>query len=150
MIYTVKKAQLISEQLRKFSDSDSWMVVGQYVNIEFWINEVQTSLQAIHNARFRRMYTAQKDWIDSHSVQIPDNCRICGGICELGNGKKKPRLPQKSPETTIEKKEVRKELVDNMYSFLRRSYKLGLLDETDFRKYCDKIGTSVDLDDIDN
>ena len=37
-----------------------------------------------------------------------------------------------------------------MYSFLRRSYKLGLLDETDFRKYCDKIGTSVDLDDIDN
>ena len=40
MIYTVKKAQLISEQLRKFSDSDSWMVVGQYVNIEFWINEV--------------------------------------------------------------------------------------------------------------
>ena len=57
------------------------------------------------------------------------------------------RNPQKQQ---LRKKEVRKELVDNMYSFLRRSYKLGLLDETDFRKYCDKIGTSVDLDDIDN
>ena len=46
MIYTVKKANLIGEQLRKFSTSTAWIVVGQFANLDFWMAEVKTALSA--------------------------------------------------------------------------------------------------------
>ena len=150
MIYTIQRANLISEQLRKFSDSNSWMVVGQFVNIEFWIAEVKSALKAIdeHNSRFDKMYEAQKEWIESHGVQVPDNCPICQGVCELGDGSRKPNLPKKSPETKSDKKESRRELINSSYFFLRRCYRLKLINEFEFRNKCDEIGTSVDINDL--
>lgn len=57
MIYTIEKANLVSEQLRKFTDSYAYMVAGQYANIDFWINETISAIQAIdeHNNRFNNM-----------------------------------------------------------------------------------------------
>jgi len=152
MIYTVKRANLVAEQLRKFSDSNSWMVVGQFVNIEFWIEEVKNALQAIddHNSRFDKMYEAQKEWIESHGTQVPDNCPICQGICELGNGVKKPNLPKKSPETKSDKKESRIELLNSAYYLLLRCYKLKLISEADLRTMCVEIGTRIDLNDLES
>lgn len=150
MIYTVHKVKLIAEQLRKFSDADSWIVVGQFVNLEFWLDEVKSALSSLdqHNLRFDKMYDSQKEWIESHSISIPDNCPICQGICELGTGSRKPNLPKRSPETKSDKKESRKELINSTYYFLRRCYKLKLVDEVEFRNKCDEIGTSVDINDL--
>ena len=46
-MYTLERAHLISEQLRKFTDSYAYMVAGQFANIDFWINETANSLKTI-------------------------------------------------------------------------------------------------------
>lgn len=150
MIYTVKRANLVSEQLRKLKDSNAWIVAGQFVNLKFWLDEVKSSLKALdeHNTRFDKMYDAQKEWIESHGIHVPNNCPICRGICELGSGSKKPDLPKKSSQTKLDKKESRKQLLDSAYYFLLRCYKLKLIDEIEFRKKCDDVGTSIDLNDL--
>lgn len=151
MIYTVQRVKLIAEQLRKFSDADSWIVVGQFVNLDFWLEEVKSALKALdqHNLRFDKMYESQKDWIESHSISIPDNCPICHGICELGTGSRKPNFPKRSSETKSDKKESRIELLNSTYYFLLRCYKLKLINENNLRLYCDEIGTSIDLSELD-
>lgn len=150
MIYTVQKVKLIANQLRKFSDADSWIIVGQFANFKFWLNEVNSALRTLneHNMRFDKMYESQKEFLESHSIEIPDNCPICQGICELGTGKRKANLPKRSAETKKDKTESRKELIDSTYFFLRRCYKLQLIDEKEFRNKCNEIGTSVDLNDL--
>lgn len=149
MIYTIEKANLISERLRKFTDSYAYMVAGQFANIDFWIDEITNSIKAIdeHNLRFEKMCEAQKKWVEEKNVRVPDYCHICNGICELSEQHyKKPELPKQRAKT--EKKESRKELVDSAYYFLVRCFKIGLLSKEEFKEYCNQIGTSVDLNDL--
>lgn len=150
MIYTVEKANLISERLRKFTDSDDYMIAGQFANIEFWIEEVVYSIKAIdeHNKRFEKMYNSQKLWIEEKNVSVPNYCHICDGICELTDQHyKKPELPKQ--RANQEKKEARKELIDSAYYFLIRCFKTNLLNIEELKMYCNKIGTSIDPVDMD-
>ncbi|NRB64917.1 MAG: hypothetical protein HRU40_18165 [Saprospiraceae bacterium] len=149
MIYTVERANLISEQLRKFTDSYAHMVAGQFANIDFWIDEVINSVRAIdeHSMRFEKMCEAQIKWIEEKEVRVPNYCHICNGICELSEQHyKKPELPKNRSKG--EKKESRKKLVDSTYYFLIRCFKIGLLNEEELKIYCNKIGISVDLYDL--
>jgi hypothetical protein len=150
LIYTVKRINLIAEQLNKFSDADSWIVAGQFSNLEFWLNEVKSALNGVdeHELRFKKIVEAQKEYTKSKNIHIPDNCGICGGICELGTGVRKPGLPIRRKQTKTEKKESRIELVDATYFFLLRCYKLDLLSKDELKSRCDEIGTSVDLSDL--
>lgn len=150
MIYTIEKARLLTEQLRKFTDSYDFLVAGQFANIDFWMNETISALSAMdeHKERFEKMYDAQKKWIEEKSVTVPDYCYICNGICELSvEHYKKPELPKN--KSKAEKKEARKILIDIAYFFLIRCYKVGLLNKEEMKKYCDQIGTSVDPFDVD-
>lgn len=149
MIYTVERANLITERLGKFTDSYAYMVAGQFANIDFWIDETVNSIRAIdeHNVRFEKMCEAQKNWIEEKNVRIPDYCYICNGICELSEQHyKKPELPKQRAKS--EKKESRKELVDTAYYFLVRCFKIGLLNKEELKSYCNQIGTSVDPHDL--
>lgn len=149
MIYTVEKAKLITQQLKKFKDSYAFMVAGQYANIDFWINEVESSIKAIdeHNDRFEKMYKAQEKWVEEKNVKIPDYCMICNGICELSDKHyKKPDLPKQ--RATNEKNDSKKELLNVTYYFLVRCFKLELLNEKLFREFCNRIGTSIDQNDL--
>ncbi|MCE2962852.1 MAG: hypothetical protein ACK5UE_03350 [Chitinophagales bacterium] len=149
MIYTVEKAILVTNQLKKFKDSYAFMVAGQFANIDFWMNEVMSGLKAIdeHNMRFEKMYKAQKKWTEEKNVKVPDYCSICNGICELSNKHYiKPELPKNSAKK--EKIDSRKELINASYYFLVRCFKLELLDENLFREYCHCIGTSIDPNDF--
>ena len=149
MIYTVERANLITEQLRKFSDSNGYMVAGQFANIDFWMNETESAIKAIdeHNTRFEKMYKAQKEWIEDKNVRVPDYCHICNGICELSEEHyKKPELPKKRAKN--EKKQSRKELVDSAYYFLIRCFKIGLLNKEEMNDYCNQIGTGIDPSDL--
>lgn len=149
MIYTIERAKLITDQLRKFADSYAYMVAGQFANIDFWIDETLNSIRAIdqHNVRFEKMCEAQKEWIEEKNVRVPDYCYICNGICELSEQHyKKPELHKQRAKN--EKKEARKKLVNSAYYFLVRCFKIGLLNEEELKGYCNQIGTSVDLDDL--
>lgn len=150
MIYTVKKANLLSEQFRKFTDSDSWIVVGQYGNLDFWFSELASAKRALdeHNQRFDTMFLAQKNWIEKHDIRIDNHCGACGGICEFGERSRKVSLPKKSKNTSADKKEAKRELLDSAYFFLLRCYNIGLINELVLRQKCTEIGTSIDLSDI--
>jgi hypothetical protein len=149
MIYSVEKAILLTKQLNKFKDSHAFIVAGQFSNIDFWINEVETSIKAIdeHDSRFNKMYEAQEKWIENKNVKIPDYCYICDGICELSNEHyKKPELPKQRAKN--DKKDSRKELINATYYFLIRCLKLELLNEKQFKEYCYRLGTSIDPNDF--
>lgn len=146
MIYTFEKSDLITKQLRKFTTAYTHHVVGQYANIDFWINEVVGSLKAIdeYKNRFDKLYTAQKEWTEDHGTVIHEFCPICNGKCEFSNGK--PRLPVLQYKR--EKNDFRKELVDATYFFLLRCFRIGLLTREELRQKCDTIGTSIDPNDL--
>ncbi len=149
MIYTVEKANLITIQLNKFKDSYAFIVAGQFANIDFWINEVESTIKAIdeHNIRFGKMYNAQEKWIEEKNVKIPDYCYICNGICELSDEHyKKPELPKQRAKN--DKNDSRKELINATYYFLVRCLKLELLNKKLFQEYCNRIGTSFDPNDL--
>ncbi|MGH1383782.1 hypothetical protein [Kordia sp.] len=149
MIYTIKKAILVTEQLRKFTDSNDYMVAGQFANINFWINEVASAIKALdeHNIRFKKMCEAQKNWTEENNTRVPDYCHICNGICELSvEHYKKPELPKKRFKN--EKKEARKELVDTAYYFLIRCFNMSLLNKEGLNDFCDRIETSIDPYDL--
>ena len=118
MMYTIKKAKLITKQLKKFTTGYTHHVAGQFANIDFWINEVIQSLKIIddHRNRFDRMYHAQKIWTEDHDVVIHDYCPICKGKCEFSDGK--PNLPKLRFKS--EKIEARRDLIDSAYFFLIR------------------------------
>jgi len=96
MIYTIEKANLITEQLRKFTVGYTHHVVGQFANIEFWINEVIEAIKTIdeHKNRFNNIYNAQKKWTEEHGTIVYDYCPMCKGRCEFSDGK--PILPKKN------------------------------------------------------
>lgn len=149
MIYTEHRANLIAEQLRKFSDSYDYMLAGQFANIDFWMGEVIDALKIIdeHKYRFEQMYEAQKSWIEEHQTRVPNYCPYCGGPCELDDQHDKiPELPRNRYKS--EKKKSRKELVNSAYKFLIRCYKIGLLDMEELEDLGEKIGISIDPYDL--
>jgi hypothetical protein len=146
MIYTIEKANLIIEQLRKFTTGYTHHVVGHYANIDFWINESVEALNAIdgHKKRFDNMYNAQKEWVEEHGTAVYDYCPFCNGKCEFSDGK--PTLPKlKYKKELIDS---RKDLVDTTYFFLIRCYKIGLLAFEELQNKCNLIGTSIDPNDL--
>ena len=143
MIYTIEKANLISEQLRRFTHSYAHYVAAQFANIDFWLHEVQESLKTIdeYYKRFNNIREAQEKWVASHGTIVFDYCPICGGKCELSDG----RIP--SPPVRVsssELKATRKELVDSTYFFLLRCYRMRLLNDTTLETKCEEIGISID------
>ncbi len=146
MIYTIEKANLIADQLKKFTTAYTYHVAGQFANIDFWINEVVQSLNIIdeHRIRFDNISKAQKEWADNHKVVIHYYCPICKGRCEFSDGKPNPpKLRYKS-----DKSEARRDLLDSAYFFLIRCYRIGLLSKEELKQKCDVIGTGIDLEDL--
>ena len=147
MIYTIEKADRISEQLRRFTFGFAHHVAGQFSNIDFWINEVIEATNTIdfYNERFNRIKDSQTEWMQNHGDKIYEgHCPYCGGKCELTNGIPSP--PKRISSSEL--KEARKKLIDSAYYFLTRCYRMELLDKAEIKQKCDLIGTSIDPNDL--
>ena len=148
-MYTIEKAELISEQLRKFKDGYAHHASGHFGNIDFWIKEVLDALKAIdeHKLRFERLKINQQKWVDAHDTIVQDFCGICGGRCEFDyNGGYTPSPPKR--KLGNEMKQVRIDLVNSAYYLLIKFYKQNLIDKNQLKDYCIKIGTSIDVSDL--
>ncbi|MBT8391587.1 MAG: hypothetical protein HKO83_05625 [Ignavibacteriaceae bacterium] len=145
-MYTIEKANMVAEQLRRFTSGYAHHVVGQFANVDFWLNEVKETQRIIdqYNTRFKDMSDAQKDWIKNHGTKVFDFCPLCGGKCDLSDGKPSPPTRISSSEM----KETRRELVDSAYYFLTRCYRMELLNNEELKQKCDSIGTSIDPNDL--
>jgi hypothetical protein len=146
MVYSIEKATLISEQLRKFKDCFAHQLAGHYANSDFWINEVKAALLALdeYNKRFKVLHDGQSTWIENHGEPIHDYCPICKGKCEFSNGI--PSLPTRVESSLL--KETRKDLVNAAYYFLVRCYNAKLMDREALEQHCSAVGTSIDPADI--
>ncbi|WP_162127619.1 hypothetical protein [Flavobacterium phycosphaerae] len=146
MIYSIEKANLISEQLRKFKDCFAHQLAGHTANISFWIKEVKEALVVLdeYNKRFYAMRDEQVVWIENHGEAIHDYCPTCGGKCEFSNGI--PSLPIRVESSLL--KETRKNLVNAAYYFLIRGYNSKLMDLKTLEHFCAEVGTSIDPKDL--
>lgn len=151
MTYTVKKAELLAEQLRRFETGYAHHVAGQFANLDFWMGEVESALAAIdgHKERFGNLSSGQQSWVQKHRTQVPVGgfCGLCRGRCEFDDGSQQSPTPPKRKGTT-KRTSARRELVDASYHLLTRLYRMGLLDEKQLRDRCEQIGTSIEPSDI--
>ena len=51
--------------------------------------------------------------------------------------------------SSSERDKATRRLKDAAYHFVRRCYRMSLLDEDEFRSACERVGTSVDLSDLE-
>lgn len=151
MIYTAEKAELVSKQLQKFTTGYAHHLAGQFANLDFWLNEVESALAAIdqHKSRFEKLKDGQQAWVDKHDTLVhPDNyCPRCAGACEFRDGTPKPPRPVRLKSWT-EKATARHKLVETTYALLTRYYRMGLLSHDELQAHCDRIGTSIDPGDL--
>ena len=148
MIYTREKADLIAEQLRKFTGGYAHHIAGIYANIDFWLHEVREATKVIdnYNKRFCKLRDEQQLWVTAHGTEVYHYCPFCGGKCEFSNGTPSP--PVRTSSSLL--KEARKALIDAAYFFLIRCYHLNLLDNTTLKIHCESIGTSIEPSDLEN
>jgi hypothetical protein len=146
MAYSIEQADLLAAQLEKFTTSYAHHLVGQFANVDFWLDEAKRALEVIenYNKRFTRMRDAQKAWIEAHKTVVSSFCPVCRGKCEFD-----PRRPE--PPTRIRSQELeaaKRRLKDAVYKFLLRCHRAGLTDEAGLKAGCQRVGTSVDLKDL--
>lgn len=146
MIYTIEKAKMITEQLKRFTTGYAHHVVGQFSNIDFWLKEVREAQETIdkYNVRFKNIKNTQEYWIENHGTEVYDYCPYCQGKCELSNGNPSP--PKRVSSSDLS--ETRRELVYSAYFFLTRCFRMKLLDKEELKQKCDLIGTSIDPNDL--
>ena len=151
MIYTLDKAMLLAAQLQRFRHGYAHHLAGQFSNLDFWMAEVESALAALdgHRGRLANLRDAQTAWIEKHQTQVPVHgfCGICGGKCEFDDGRTQ-RPPQPKETASREKAEARRDLVDATYYLLARFHRMGLLDDRELYRCCERIGTSIDPADI--
>jgi len=144
LIYTIEKAALLTRQLERFTTGYAHHAAGQYANIEFWITEIEQSLQMLdeYNDRFFAMRDAQQAWVDSHGTIR--HCPICRGPCDLASGA--PEAPVRTASGVLQ--EARRALSDAGYKLLLRYYRLDLIKEDQLKSICVRIDSGFDPSDL--
>jgi hypothetical protein len=149
MSYTLEQAALVADQLERLATYQEHQLIGQLENLEFWLNEAVHAVGVIDDypARFVRLRDAQVRWVDAHGTKVlVAECQYCGGgRCTLPP--ERPPPPRRIFSSELS--HARRSVTDAGYHLLRRLYRLGWIDEARLHASCDRLGTSVDLDDLD-
>lgn len=149
MSYTIERAALVARQLQRIATYNAHELVGQLANLEFWLGEAAQSLAVIDDypRRFARLHAGQTEWVEAHQIRITPQCAHCGGPCEY-SGAQVPAAPKRIGSQQLD--DARRAVRDASYQLLRRLYRNGWIDEERFRASCARLGTSVDLDDLED
>lgn len=146
MIYTIERANLLAEQFRRFKSSHAHHLAGLFANVEFWLHEVEEAYRAIdeYNERFFVLREAQEEWVEQFDVKESRFCPICRGKCEFDDGT--PQPPRRTPSADLQA--ARDALREEAREFLMRGFRAGMLDENDLREMCARIGTGLELSEL--
>lgn len=146
MAYSVDQAEALAKQFDKFTTSWLHHLVGQFANLDFWLDEASHALKVLDDypRRFVLMRDAQGEWVKAHATVAPEFCPFCHGACEFG--RETPRPPTRIASQDLDA--ARRRVKDSTYQLLLRCHRAGLLDEAVLRAACARVGTSVDLADL--
>ncbi len=93
--------------------------------------------------RFRALRDAQLAWVSAHDTTTL-HCPRCDGPCDLG-----PRTPEPPIRTSSDEMDAaRRGVQQGCYRFLLRCHRAGLLDELVLRTACERIGVTVESEDL--
>lgn len=145
MSYTTEQAELIAVQLERLATGGAHQVAGQSTNLEFWLDESLHAIAVIDDypRRFRALRHAQTAWVAAHHTTTL-HCPQCVGPCELG-----PRTPELPVRASSEEMDAARRAVrQGCYRLLLRCHRLGVIDEAALRAACERVGVTVEREDI--
>ncbi|WP_394840733.1 hypothetical protein LZC95_27125 [Pendulispora brunnea] len=147
MIYTLEQATRVASQLEKLATYNVHQLAGQFPNLDFWLGEAIHALQIIDDypRRFKLLRDAQERWVNEHGTIVSEYCPICGGKCEFGP--MRPSPPTRTPSTELDA--ARRSVRDGAYHLLLRLHRVGWIDKERLMVECERVGTSVDLADLE-
>ncbi len=141
MSYSIKRADLIADQLERLATQNIYQLAGQVSNIAFWIAEAVHAIAVIdqYPMRFRLLRDAQLGWVEAHGTKVSAYCAHCGGACEFGPST--PAPPQRTPSEDLDAARQRVRRAGRR--FLLRLYRASLMDEDAVRLACGEIGIGL-------
>ena len=149
MNYSIEQAELLARQLEGLAARDAHQLAGHVVNLDFWLGEAVHVLETIdgYSDRFRRLRDGQQAWVRQHETRTHMPCAICRGRpCELG--------PQPPPAPTRIRSEdmdaARRVVRQGCYRLLLRLHRIGLIDEPTLRTSCDRVGVTLEREDMED
>ena len=147
MIYTIERANLLTEQFRRFKSSHAHHLAGLFANVDFWPHEVEEAYRAIdeYNMRFSTLQNAQERWVRQFDVKEYRFCHICQGKREFDDGT--PQPPRRTPSRDLG--DARAALREEAREFLMRCFRSGLMDQAALREMCNRIGTGLETSELD-
>jgi hypothetical protein len=95
--------------------------------------------------RFRQLRDAHAAWVSAHGTRVLGPCPQCGGRCELGA--QPPKAPTRVSSDDMDA--ARRDVRQGCYRFLLRCYRARLLDEPALRAAGERIGVSVEREDLE-
>jgi hypothetical protein len=144
--YSIAKATLIADQLRRLSTQHPHQLAGQLSNLAFWMTEAAAAIAVIHDyrARFRKLRDAQVAWVRSRDVKVPFYCPVCQGECEFSPGTLDGphRIP--SEELNAASDEVRRAAAQ----LLLRLNRSGLIVSSELHRYANDLELPIEPEDL--
>jgi len=148
MSYSIEQAGLLERQLERFATLEAHQLAGHVANLEFWLGEAIHVLATIdgYPDRFRRLRDGQQAWVKRHDTLDNRPCPVCReSPCELGAEPPPPltRIPSEQMDA------ARRGVRQGCYRFLLRLHRFRLLDEPALRIACDRVGVTLEREDMD-
>lgn len=145
--YSIARAELVAEQIARFSRQHVHQLAGHSANLAFWLFEAASALRAIdeYHRRFLAMRDAQLSWIEAHNTRVDYFCPACNGACEFGPHK--PPRPHRVPSEDLDTARAALQLA--VRQLLARLFKAGLLAAAEARREAAALGVPLEPEDLD-
>ena len=146
MSYSIAKATVIAEQLRRLSTQHAHQLAGHVSNLAFWMAEAQAAVVVIQDypARFRRLRDAQVAWVRSRDTKVPFYCPLCEGECEFSPAT--PQGPHRIPSEQLAA--ARAEVRQAAAQFLLRLLRSGMIALSELERYRDELELPIEPEDL--
>ncbi|MEM8556809.1 MAG: hypothetical protein AAGG50_03100 [Bacteroidota bacterium] len=133
MSYSIERAELVSDQIRRLATQNPFQLAGQYRNLDFWLDEAASALTTLttYPQRFTRLRDGTKTWIAEHGSLVVDYCSICQGPCELEKARSAP-LPKRT--SSRERNDAEKGIREAVRLIALRLYRSHFIDEGQLRE----------------
>jgi hypothetical protein len=147
MSYSIKRAELLADQLERLATQHTHQLAGQHANLQFWLSEAVAAIRTLdeYPTRYRQLRDTQLAWVREHATKITRYCPICCGPCEFG-----PQTPARPYRIPSEELSAARDAVRRAARrLLLRLYHAEFVTEAELREAADLVGAAVEREDLE-